>query len=431
MRPDVVRVVTAEGSPTRRGLLPYVLKDAGYEVVGEAGTTAELARELALHRPDVVLIDDGIGALAVGMTHEMVPDAKVLLVWPKAVVPIGGDARVDPSEILRGLAPAMARLTGASAAAPTPSASLADIVALHRGTREPAERVQAPESEAVIEDREDAPLLILPPSESVETAEPARTGAAKVPAEISSPVTAAELAAAREEAAEAWVVVPEAETPPPPPPRDNHHEPALIVPQPASAESEPETEEEAPLPETVPPVPATSTDAWSSSDRPASADRNRRLGSIALGGAAAAGTVVLALALGGSRLPLSEIVGEASSSIPPSSRPASPAAPASPASPSIPTTSPSEIVHAPGTQGDGSVVPDQGSELGTPQGGVVVAGSDGGGVEDGGAAGAPVIAPTGGLGTAARQGGGATPHGGGAGDDGGGSLPARVPPHLR
>ena len=64
-----VRVVVAEGAPERKGLLRFTLEHEGYEVVGEAAASADLARELALHRPDVVVMDDGIGATAVGMVH--------------------------------------------------------------------------------------------------------------------------------------------------------------------------------------------------------------------------------------------------------------------------------------------------------------------------------------------------------------------------
>jgi chemotaxis response regulator CheB len=107
---EQVRIVVGEGRAMRRGLLRFVLEGEGYQVVAEATTVAELGRVLAVHRPDLVVLDDGIGAMAVGMTREMVPDAKIILVWPRAVVPVGGDARVDPSDVLRELGPAVARV---------------------------------------------------------------------------------------------------------------------------------------------------------------------------------------------------------------------------------------------------------------------------------------------------------------------------------
>ena len=38
-----------------------------------------------------------------------------MLVWPSAVVPIGGDARVEPAKILRDLGPAVEHVMGAAA----------------------------------------------------------------------------------------------------------------------------------------------------------------------------------------------------------------------------------------------------------------------------------------------------------------------------
>ena len=106
------RIVVAEGASARKGLLRFVLEGEGYEVVGEASTTAELASQLKDRRPDVVVMDDGIGVVAVGMVHELAPTAKVILIWPEAVVPIGGDARVEPSAVLRKLGPTVEQLTG-------------------------------------------------------------------------------------------------------------------------------------------------------------------------------------------------------------------------------------------------------------------------------------------------------------------------------
>ena len=81
----------------RRGLLRFVLEGDGFEVVGEAGSSAELAPVLAELQPDAVVLDDGIGATAVQLCREIAPRAKIIVVWPDAVVPIGGDARVAPA----------------------------------------------------------------------------------------------------------------------------------------------------------------------------------------------------------------------------------------------------------------------------------------------------------------------------------------------
>jgi hypothetical protein len=110
-----IRIVVGEGRTAQHGLLRFVLEGEGFEVVGEANGPADLPDALA-HRPDVVVLDDGIGVTAVSMVHEIAPQAKVVLVWPSAVVPVGGDARVEPAKILRDLGPAVQHVIAASAA---------------------------------------------------------------------------------------------------------------------------------------------------------------------------------------------------------------------------------------------------------------------------------------------------------------------------
>jgi hypothetical protein len=89
-----------------------VLENEGYEVVGEATTTLELAQQLAIHRPDVVVLDDGIDASAVAMLREVQPGAKLILVWPRGVAAVGADARLEPSEVMHALGSTVARVTG-------------------------------------------------------------------------------------------------------------------------------------------------------------------------------------------------------------------------------------------------------------------------------------------------------------------------------
>ncbi len=184
-----VRVVVAEGPSTRKGLLRFVLEGEGYAVVGEAATSAELVRTVSVHRPDVVVIDDGIGAMAVGMIRETLPSTRVILVWPGAVVPIGGDARVEPSEVLRELGRAMERLTGQASTTSrggpvrvfeTGSRSRQDPAALReilaRGEAAQLQRqhpsrdarAMAGTGGAIIEGRGSAPVVILPVSPSID-----------------------------------------------------------------------------------------------------------------------------------------------------------------------------------------------------------------------------------------------------------------------
>ncbi len=107
-----VRVVVGQGDPDRQGFLRTVLEDDGFDVVGEAATTSPLARLLTDEHPDVVVLDDAIGVSAVQLAAEIVPSAKIVVVWPAAVVPIAGAIRVEPSEVLETLAGTVALAAG-------------------------------------------------------------------------------------------------------------------------------------------------------------------------------------------------------------------------------------------------------------------------------------------------------------------------------
>lgn len=109
-----IRIVVGEGRTAQRGLLRFVLEGDGFDVVGEAKGFADLSGVIEEHRPDVVVLDDGIGVMAVSMVREVAPDTKVVLVWPSAVVPIGGDARVEPAKILKDLGPAVEHVAAAT-----------------------------------------------------------------------------------------------------------------------------------------------------------------------------------------------------------------------------------------------------------------------------------------------------------------------------
>jgi CheY-like chemotaxis protein len=192
---DPVRVVVAEGPSTRKGLLRFVLEGEGYDVVSDAATSAELARVVAVHRPHVVVMDDGIGAMAVAMIRTIAPSTRVVLVWPGAVVPIGGDARVEPSDVLRELGRTMERLTGqpsttsagaalhgagTSARPRQDPAALRAILARGEAAQlqrrpSPAGQVTVGPGEAIIGDRAPASVVLLPLTASVDPA--AETGA--------------------------------------------------------------------------------------------------------------------------------------------------------------------------------------------------------------------------------------------------------------
>jgi hypothetical protein len=250
-----VRIVVGEGPSTRKGLLRFVLDGEGYDVVAEASTTAELARQMAVYRPDVVVLDDGIGATAVGMITDMSPNTKVVLVWPGAVVPIGGAARVEPSRVLQDLGPTVARLTG------QPSATMAGRGAalLERAANDP-DVLRAmllggmtATDEPIIEDREPAPVVILPLTPTID-----------------------------------------------------HDDLILNVPE---AEPVEESSDAAVAAGTASVTTITSTTAARGRAVGAQSALNRRLGNLALGGAAVASAIVLALALGTTRVSINDIRG--------------------------------------------------------------------------------------------------------------------------
>ncbi len=115
-----VRAMVGEGRSARQGLLRFVVENEGHTVVSEASSTLELAQQLVVHRPDVVILDDGIDASAVGMIREVLPSARVILVWPKGVSAVGADARLEPSEVMTGLGPAIDRVMGRGPVVPPP-----------------------------------------------------------------------------------------------------------------------------------------------------------------------------------------------------------------------------------------------------------------------------------------------------------------------
>ena len=188
-----IGIVVGEGHPERTGLLRFVLEGEGFLVLADASNAVELVQALAVHRPDVVVLDDAIGATAVVLTREMCPDAKVILVWPSDLAPINGDATVDPTQVLRELGPAVEHACGLPESEPETatirpmpsrqrpgrhphlSAGLADVLPGPGMARsrvaaadEDDEGDEGDEDEPIIVDREPAPVLILPVSPLVE-----------------------------------------------------------------------------------------------------------------------------------------------------------------------------------------------------------------------------------------------------------------------
>jgi hypothetical protein len=123
----------------------------------------ELAQRLVIHRPDVVVLDDGIDASAVGMMREVLPAAKVVLVWPRGVTAVGADARLEPGEVMTSLGSTVGRVAGRGTviAPPRPRRSSQDVVVV-------------PEPDAP--DAPDEPVVSeVPPEEAEPSSEEART----------------------------------------------------------------------------------------------------------------------------------------------------------------------------------------------------------------------------------------------------------------
>lgn len=134
-----VRVLVGEGRSASKGMLRFVLENEGHHVVAEAGSTLELAQQLAVHRPEVVVLDDGIDASAVGMIREVLPEAKVILVWPRGVAAVGADARLEPSEVMPSLGSTVTRVSrgGTSIPPARPRSPVPDVIVVPEPAPEP------------------------------------------------------------------------------------------------------------------------------------------------------------------------------------------------------------------------------------------------------------------------------------------------------
>src|SRR6476659_7990863 len=118
-----VRVVVGQGDLDHERSLRAVLERDGVDVVGEASNASQLARVLTDEQPDIVVLDDVIGISAVELTTQIVPEARLVVVWPAAVMPLAAAVRVAPSEVatpLDAAAKLAARATDAAAAAVVP-----------------------------------------------------------------------------------------------------------------------------------------------------------------------------------------------------------------------------------------------------------------------------------------------------------------------
>jgi hypothetical protein len=237
-----VRVVVGQGDLDHAGSLRAVLERDDVDVVGEASNASQLARVLTDEQPDIVVLDDVIGISAVELATQIVPDARLIVVWPAAVMPIAGAVRVEPAEVGTTLAATVALAAGLRGLGGIDRPDWIDRVKKDPATlREMlAARGAAPARPSVTELQRRGHRLHPSPSASKRAARETDAAAAAV-----VPIGLA--ASQREEA------------------------PADAADAAAAA--------------TV--APAVLSSAW-----------NRRLGIISLGGAAAAGALMIALALG-------------------------------------------------------------------------------------------------------------------------------------
>jgi hypothetical protein len=106
-----VRVVVGRGGPSETDIRA-TLEDDGFQVAGEASSVEELARLVQADPPDVVVLDDTIGVAAAQVVQELAPEAKLIVIWPAAVLPIAGATRIDAGELRTALAPAVAAAAG-------------------------------------------------------------------------------------------------------------------------------------------------------------------------------------------------------------------------------------------------------------------------------------------------------------------------------
>src|SRR3954469_21069876 len=107
-----VRVVVGQGDLEHAGSLRRMLQHDDFDVVGDASNASQLARVLTDEQPDIVVLDDVIGISAVELATQIVPEARLVGVWPAAVMPIAGAVRVEPAEVATTLATTVALAAG-------------------------------------------------------------------------------------------------------------------------------------------------------------------------------------------------------------------------------------------------------------------------------------------------------------------------------
>lgn len=101
-----IQVVLGEAEPGD-GFLRFVLEGEGFDLVGLASSDEELDRVLEGARPTVIVLDPGISALAALRAKELGTGASIVTVWPEGVSAVLAEERVDPSDVVEALGPAV------------------------------------------------------------------------------------------------------------------------------------------------------------------------------------------------------------------------------------------------------------------------------------------------------------------------------------
>jgi hypothetical protein len=119
-----IQVVLGEAEP-EDGFLRFVLEGEGFDLVGLASSDEELDRVLEGARPTVIVLDSGISALAALRAKELGTGASIVTVWPDGVSAVLAEERVDPSDVVEALGPAV-RKAATRATVPDPAPDVAE-----------------------------------------------------------------------------------------------------------------------------------------------------------------------------------------------------------------------------------------------------------------------------------------------------------------
>jgi len=109
-RQSIVRVVLGEAAETDSGPLRSALEHEGFDIIGQASNRDELQRILAATAPTAIVLDAKMEATTVLAARETLPDAGIVVVWPRGVLAPVADEQVEPSRVYQDLGRAVRRV---------------------------------------------------------------------------------------------------------------------------------------------------------------------------------------------------------------------------------------------------------------------------------------------------------------------------------